>query len=177
MNEEWKSIKGYPDYEVSNLGRVRSWRLKGNTTKPVTEPRILKFATCGSGRKYYAVKLYRDNKGKSHRVHRLVLETFVGPMPEGLEVRHKDGDSFNNRLDNLVYGTHLENMADQKAHGTAVYHNGESHGMARLTEQDVLELRRRYAEGGVTQYQLADEYGVDQTNISLIVRRKKWKHI
>src|SRR5689334_22814272 len=120
MEEEWKSVSGYSDYEVSNLGRVRSWRIKGNTTKPVTKSRLLKFATCGHKQKYYAVKLYRDNVGKSHRVHRLVLEAFVGPMPEGLEVRHLDGDSFNNRLDNLAYGTHAENMEDQKRHGTAV---------------------------------------------------------
>lgn len=49
--------------------------------------------------------------------------------------------------------------------------------MTRLTEDDVLELRRRYADGGVTQKELAKEFGVDKSSISLIIRRKKWTHI
>lgn len=73
--------------------------------------------------------------------------------------------------------TPQENMADQTAHGTKVTFLGEEHAMSRLTENDVLNLRKRYEQGGVTQYQLADEYGVHQTTINLIVRRKKWKHI
>lgn len=46
------------------------------------------------------------------------METFVGPPPPGLEVRHLDGVSHNNLLSNLVYGTHLENMRDRLIHGT-----------------------------------------------------------
>lgn len=177
MEEEWRRIFGYEDYEISNLGRVRSWRIKGRTTKPVTTPRLLKFAMCGSGRRYQAVKLYKNNIGKSHRVHRLVLETFVGPMPEGLECRHLNGVSTDNRLSNLAYGTHVENMADQTAHGTSVNPCGEQHGMVRLTEDDVRSIRSRYEAKELNQYELAREYEVHQTTINLIVRRVRWKHI
>lgn len=175
MIEEWRPIAGYQDYEVSNLGRVRSWRIRGNTTKPVTTPRLLKFAMCGSKRKYRAVKLYRNNVGKSHRVHRLVLEAFVGPMPEGLECRHINGKSIDNRLSNLCYGTHLENMDDQKKHGTGVHPSGEKHGMSKLTESDILTIRSKYAAKELNQYELAEEYGIHQTNVSLIVRGLHWR--
>jgi hypothetical protein len=177
MNEEWRAIPGFSDYEVSNLGRVRSWRIKGNTTKPVIEPRILRKYPSGFQQKYRSVKLYKENKGHTISVHRLVLETFIGPKPEGQETRHLNGISTDNRLDNLAYGTHTENMADQVLHGTAVSPSGEAHGMVKITEEQVLAIRQRYENKEATQRQLAKEFGLHQTTISLIVRRKKWKHI
>src|SRR5690606_11217835 len=56
--------------------------------------------------------------GKSYRVHRLVMEAFVGPLPEGMEVRHLDDDPDNNALSNLVYGTRSENLEDRVRLGT-----------------------------------------------------------
>lgn len=52
------------------------------------------------------------------QVHRIVMRAFAGPRPEGLEVRHLDGDPTNNGLTNLAYGTPLENASDQRLHGT-----------------------------------------------------------
>jgi hypothetical protein len=63
-------------------------------------------------------------------VHRLVLEAFVGPCPEGMECRHLDGDPANNRLENLRWGTHRENAADQVRHGTAAWLRPECHERA-----------------------------------------------
>lgn len=177
MNEIWKPIPEFPGYEVSNLGQVRSWKIRGRTTRPVTKPRLLTQTPRNSNRKYLSVKLYRDDIGHTFSVHRLVLEAFVGPMPAGQEVRHLNGDETNNSLTNLAYGTHEENIADQRAHGTMVRLNGESHGGSVLTDSDVLEIRRIYAAGEMNQYQLAEKFGVHQTNISLIVRRKKWTHL
>lgn len=79
-------------------------------------------------------------------------------------------------------GTPAQNTADSVAAGTysllpggkAV---GEAAGNAKLTDQAVRDIRRRYAEGGVSQQQLADEYGVNQTKISDVVRRRTWRHV
>jgi len=59
--------------------------------------------------------------GQKKLVHRFVLETFVGPCPEGMEARHLDGNPANNRLSNLCWSTHKENVRDQYKHGTAVF--------------------------------------------------------
>ena len=54
-------------------------------------------------------------------VHRLVLEAFVGPRPEGMVARHLNGDPGDNRLENLAWGTQSENNYDKVRHGT--HHN------------------------------------------------------
>lgn len=105
--EEWRPAPGFPDYEVSNLGRVLSRRRR--------QPRILRAATTGKG--YLQVTLFSDSGARNVQVHALVLSAFVGPRPDGQEIRHLDGDSTSNRLDNLAYGTHAENMRDRVAHG------------------------------------------------------------
>jgi hypothetical protein len=56
-------------------------------------------------------------------------------------------------------------------------HYGEGHRSAKLTEEQVLEIRRRYAKGGVRQVDLAAEFGIDQTHVSDIVRRNVWRHV
>jgi hypothetical protein len=53
---------------------------------------------------------------KTFTIHRLVLEAFVGPRPEDMECRHLDGNPTNNRLDNLAWGYHWENMEDVQKH-------------------------------------------------------------
>lgn len=109
-NEEWRPVPGWEGlYEVSNLGRVYS-----DHTGRILRP--------GMNRRHLHVSLYgHGNGGKSHRVHRLVMEAFVGPLPDGQEVRHLDDNPNNNCLNNLVYGTRSENMLDRVSNGT--HHN------------------------------------------------------
>jgi hypothetical protein len=110
-NEIWKPINGFNDlYEVSNLGRVRSLdRLdtRGYKIKGV----ILKLSVANNG--YYMVDLRRGELRRNCTVHRLVLETFVGPCSEGMECRHLDGCETNNKVENLAWGTRLENKKGQ----------------------------------------------------------------
>lgn len=87
---------------------------------------------------------------------------------------HMDGDKTNNRVDNLAWGTPTENVQDNIALGA--YRAGESHPMRKLTAEQVAEIRRRYAAGGVFQRQLAEEFGVSLPNISTIVNGKSWSH-
>lgn len=105
--EEWRTVAEAPDYDVSNLGRVRS-RRRGN-------PRILKPGTLRLG--YQLVVLCNDEGQRSRMVHRLVGEAFIGPLPEGMHTRHLDGDASNNHVENLAYGTPSENNFDIVRHG------------------------------------------------------------
>lgn len=81
-------------------------------------------------------------------------------------------------------GTNSQNQRDSVAAGTSNFlrpdlprPRGEGHGLAKLTEETVREIRRRYAEGGVSQQRLADECGVNQTKISDVILRKTWRHV
>lgn len=117
--EEWTPVPGHEgNYEVSSEGRVRSLdrtvphsrhgtiNIKGKILAPRTD-------TYG----YQIVNLWRDGVMKARKVHQLVLEGFVGPRPEGIEVMHADDDPTNNRLENLSYGTRKENARQMSERG------------------------------------------------------------
>lgn len=111
--EAWLPIPGFPGYEVSSAGRVRS-RVKYHGD---FGPRILKQPANRDG--YPTVHIcHEDGRKPVMKVHILVALAFHGPRPVGLEVRHLDGDEQNNASTNLAYGTSSENSLDQVAHGT-----------------------------------------------------------
>jgi len=180
--EKWKVVEGYPHYEVSNRGQVRSLsrlvkcgtRSKGRKFKGM----ILKpWLTTYKGKGWYrTVALCEDGARRSFYIHRLVLTAFRGPAP-GMVCRHLDGDSLNNRLANLVWGTCKENMADKKRHGTMPYFVGEDNPSAKLTEGKVLKCRRLFATGNYTLTALAVWCGVKVTSMHHIIHRRTWKHI
>lgn len=111
--EEWREIKNYPNYMISNRGRVKS--LNYNKTG---EERIMKFAINKKG--YCCVVLYKDKKQKHYLVHRLVATAFI-PNPNNLpQLNHKDEVKTNNCVDNLEwcdakyninYGTHNNKLS------------------------------------------------------------------
>lgn len=108
MVEVWKPVVGHEGlYEISNTGKVRS--LNYRRTGKVRE---LKPVTDGGG--YLLVRLFRDGESKLHLLHKLVMEAFVGPRPEGCEINHIDECKTNNRVNNLEYCTHTDNIN----HGT-----------------------------------------------------------
>lgn len=102
--EEWKTIDGYSNYMVSNLGRVKSLNFRGNTgkeelRKPVINP---------NG--YLVIFLSNVGKQKGFMIHRLVYEAFVGKIPKGKQVNHINEDKTDNRLENLNLMTPRENI-------------------------------------------------------------------
>jgi len=116
--------------------------------------------------------------GKTKLIHRLVAEAFI-PNPENLpEINHIDGNKRNNAVSNLEWVSHLENIRHAWDTGlsTPTSLKGEDNPSAKLTEDDVSTIRKRYAAGGVTQAELAREYQVTATAIHWVLTRKNWKH-
>jgi hypothetical protein len=118
--EFWVSIPDYDGfYEVSNFGNVRSvtrFVPYGRHQGMIYKGRTLKPFMSG---KYLAVKLSVEGVRKTKYIHELALLGFEGVKPkvEGrCEIRHLDGNKFNNTLNNLKYGTTRENAADRKLH-------------------------------------------------------------
>jgi hypothetical protein len=112
--EEWRSVEGFPGYEVSNLGRVRSidrvviWKRRGGNFPVSLGGKILR---PGLRRGYKEVTLCSGGERQRFLVHRLVVMAFIGPPPKGLtQVNHKDGDKQNNWAGNLEWVTPSENV-------------------------------------------------------------------
>lgn len=102
--EEWRTVAIAPDYEVSNLGRVRS--------RKFGKVRVLR--PCVNAAGYHNHTLSVAGQPIFTYAHVLVMEAFVGPRPEGLIIRHWDDDKSNNVVSNLLYGTYLDNARDAK---------------------------------------------------------------
>lgn len=172
--EKWIPIERYDRwYDVSTYGRVRSW--KDNGWGRLEEPRLFKTPKNNSG--YKSVSLSDRGDSTTHLIHRLVAQTFV-PNPEDKpEVNHKDGDKENNFYLNLEWCTKLENESHCSESGLRNPVRGEKHPDARLTEEDVLEIRELYGTGDYYQREIGKMFGVSARHISSIVTRKKWKHI
>lgn len=166
MTEIWKDIKGWEGkYQVSNFGRVKSFYGKRETIlTPVHNMQSLRVGLSN----------YRTKVLKTVKVHRLVAMAFL-PNPENKPViNHIDNNYTNNHVGNLEWCTQTENIAHcvkQNRQG-----NGEKARHSKLTENDVKVIRTR-VKNGEPQKKLALEYGLNPSNISLIINKKSWKHI
>lgn len=109
-------------------------------------------------------------KNKTVRRHTLMLETFKG-QSEGRLTRHLDGNPENDSLENLEWGSHKENAADAIAHGTTT--KGAKNARAKITEADVIEIRRRLAVGESISY-IAKEFAVSPACIHDIRGKRTW---
>lgn len=119
MMEIWKDIKGYEGkYQISNLGNVKSLKdSRGNFRE-----KLLKLQKDTKG--YLRIQLFKNGKGETKKVHRLVAEAFI-PNPNNLpEVNHiKEFEKDNNIVENLEWVTSKQNSN----HGTRNYRMGKSH--------------------------------------------------
>lgn len=166
-------------YEVTSGGEVRRlptrrarlgrWGLYEYTDAG----RVLRQIARADG--YRLVTLVDGQRRERRRVHHLVLEAFVGPRPAGMEGCHADGDPSNNALANLRWDTHQGNVADTVRHGRAG--NGGLPGgrnpSARLTDEDVAEVRHRLS-AGVSHRLIAAAFGVSKGAITKINRGRTW---
>jgi hypothetical protein len=164
--EAWLPVIGYEDlYEVSSLGQVKSLRPYRGTPE-----RILRPAPDSKG--YRSVKLWRDKKVRTFRVHELVAAAFLGPRPDGMEVCHGPAGQADDSTGNLSYGTHHQNMgADRKRDGTD--NGGSRNGQSKLSDEQVAEVRRR-CSSGESQRSVAADFGVGQATVSNIMTGWTW---
>ena len=154
--ERWLPIPGFPGYSVSDMGRVVSSKRK--------TPRVLATQRWAErhNKPYLAVGLCINGKARLYVIHKLVMLAFVGPRPDGQEVRHLNGDATDNRLVNLAYGTHVENMKDILRHGNRI-------GFApKLSAGQQAEVRALRSEG-MTYQGIADRFGISEKSIRNIV--------
>lgn len=183
MSFDWPDIPGVRFRPVAHLGGYAVgddgsvWSLHTRDgTRPPGWHRVSVYRR-PYGARYCVVCLRADGgRGKvvCRYVHRLVLEAFVGPCPAGAQALHTDGDTANNRLPNLRWGSASENAEDKRRHGRMPL--GTRHGNAKLTEDAVRAIRRLGAEGH-TQRAIGARFGVGQTVISSIIRGETWAHV
>jgi hypothetical protein len=167
--EHWLAITDYPDYEVSDLGRVR--RI---TSRTVAKAGHVLRTPLRSG--YPCVDLSRDGEKKTHHVHRLVATAFVVRGEGANEVNHVDGVKTNNRAANLEWVTRSENALHAFRTGLSDA-TGENNGFSKLTEPDVERIRSLVAQPNRPSYQnIAEQFGVTESNIRSIASRRSWNH-
>ena len=123
---------------------------------------------------HLTINLSRSGKKTSRPIHRLVLEAWVGPCPEGLICCHNNGLPWDNRVENLRWDNYQANADDALRHGTRA--RGSRCGASKLTEDDVFQIRRLRAEGESIG-DLAVRFGVTEYNIKAIVYRRSWRHL
>ena len=171
----FRVIPGYLSYAINESGVVLSACGRGGGwRKPKPWGSAIRLAYIKDNGGYNRVSLNRNGRSKQIPVHTLVLLTFVGPRPDGMQCRHLDGNQCNNHVSNLSWGTPLENHFDKHLHGTD--NRGEKCYKAKLKTADVLEIRERAASGEKLT-NIARDFPVVLTGILKIVNRETWKHI
>lgn len=149
--ELWRDIPGYEGlYQASSFGRIRGMK-RGKVLSP----------SASNG--YLAVNICKGGKVVCRRVHTLVALAFIGPRPEGLQVRHLDCDKKNNKPSNLKYGTEYENYLDS-------YRAGRFKHMP-IGERTKSRIRRLLLSGSMTQREISASLGVSPQTVSRLNRK------
>jgi len=176
--EVWKSVIDYPDYEISNLGRVKALykerKMPGDRGTLKYPEKLLKPWNLRNNT-YLAVSLHKNGKQKKITVHRLVATHFIDNPENYPHILHLDDNGKNNRVENLRWGTVQHNMDLKVAHNRQ--HKGISTPNAKLNDTKCIEIREKYRNKEYNQYELADLYNVSQSVINEVINYKTWKHI
>jgi hypothetical protein len=166
-----KQIKDFPNYYITDNGVITSI-FRG-------KERVLQ----GHARKktgYTLIILCREGKVYPRYLHRLVLETFVGPCPPNQETRHLNGNPHDNCLANLCWGTKLEQGSDRVRHGTtAAYWRGKFgnlHGRTKVTDEQIKVLREKYSGAYGDLVKLGQEFNISSHHVKRIIKGEyRWQ--
>ena len=159
--EQWKVVKGFENYLVSSLGNVKT--INGKLKKVVYD----------SKNDYGYVELWKNNKGKKFRIHRLVAEAFIPNTLGKEQVNHIDGDKKNNCVSNLEWVTPKENIRHAIENDLSSIKYGSKNLSSKLKEEDVKYIREN---AGINKSvkELSEIYNVSTTTIYNIINYKKW---
>lgn len=194
QKEIWKDIKGYEMlYQASTLGRIKRLEYTACRKNPKNKQDMVflvpeKILKCTPRSKFghTVVSLSKNGIVKNFSVHRLIAETFI-PNPENKpQVGHIDNNPANNEVSNLEWNTQGENLKHCFKCGRR-NNKGENAPAHKLTEKDVLYIRKYYKRGNgknrgnrykhSNAKELAIMFGIQEKSISDIIRRYSWKHI
>lgn len=168
MEEIWKDIAGFEGlYQVSNLGNVKRF-----FTKTVYKEKLIGKSIDKDG--YLKRVLSKGGKGYNFTEHRLVALAFIENPLNKKTINHKNGIKTDNRVENLEWCTNQENIRHAVETGLKD-HKGIKHHKCKLTEEQVLEIRK--IGFSQTRTALSKKYGVCRNNILGIIRGNNWKHI
>jgi hypothetical protein len=123
----------------------------------------------------YTIMRFGD-RDKAYLTHRFIYAKVIGPIPPGHLVCHKCDNKRCWNPNHLFAGTGFDNMHDMHRKGRANHPRGEQFKSAKLTEDKVREIRKMGASG-VGYPEIAALFGIDRSNVSMIVSRKRWKHV
>lgn len=167
MEEIWKPIKGYEGYEISSLGRVKSFKFKQEL---IRKPHLNKDG-------YLYVCFSNENKPTTLKIHRLVCEHFCNGKTEKRNiVDHIDDNKLNNIYTNLRWCSFQENIDFAWAIG--IYNNiGQNHGMAKLNDESVKAIKILLNSNSITCKEIANRFKVTNWCIHDIKSNRTWKHI
>lgn len=163
-DSDWNPIPKHDGYYASKDGRILSMKRKN--------PAILKPIQSKDGHLY--VFLYDNGYAKKEWVHRLVLLAWDREPKKGEITRHLNDVPNDNRIENLCWGTYLENTEDKRKNGKMPF--GEEVTYHKLSEKQVIEIREKYARDKSLR-DLSKEYGVSANTILQIAKGNKWKHL
>ena len=165
--ERWKDIPGTQGrYQASTLGRIRSTGVRGKVRVPYkTRPGYCLVNLCP-----------RRKQTKSFLVHRLVLATFRGPPPKGLQCDHKNGIRHDNRLSNLRWVTPSTNSRLRGIrHGGAPWRRGEKWKYCKINTLQVRIARRCHELGLKSATLLASSWGITRSGLSGAIHGRTWR--
>lgn len=169
--EIWKTIEGFENYEISNLGSIKvnlKFRKYRSYQSKILNPPLDKDG-------YYRTAITKNGKRYMKTIHRLVALNFIENKENKPCVNHINGIKTDNRVENLEWCTVKENNIHAIKIGLSKQEPGEKHHMSKLKEKEVLEIIEN--KNNLTQKQLGLEYNISQTQISRIINKKRWNHI
>lgn len=174
--EEWRTIPNFPDYIISNLGKIKRTTTQGRWKAG----HLIKFGTNG---KYPMVLLFSQDHRKPRYIHRLLLEAFIGPCPDGKECNHKDGNRENYSLSNLEWitksenGLHAYRTGLKKSRIGCPGKKGEKHPLHKLKDGEVYLIKKLLASHKFFHSFIAKMFRVNRVTITYIAIGKNWGHI